>query len=84
MTTEPPSPRDDVPDEGDGAKFARGALQVASGAIPVVGGILAALAGAWSEREQAKVNRFFEQWVRMLEDEIREKEATVFAQAYGD
>lgn len=38
---------------------------------------MAALAGAWSEREQAKVNQFFEQWVRMLEDEIREKEATV-------
>ena len=77
MTTESPSPPDDVPEEGKGAKVARGALQVASGVIPVVGGILSALAGAWSEREQAKVNKFFEQWVRMLEDEIREKEATV-------
>lgn len=66
-----------MPEEGNAAKAARGALQVASGAIPVVGGILSALAGAWSEREQAKVNKFFEQWVRMLEDEIREKEATV-------
>ena len=77
MTTESPSPTDDVPEEGKGAKVARGALQVASGVIPVVGGILSALAGTWSEREQAKVNKFFEQWVRMLEDEIREKEATV-------
>ena len=68
MTTESPSPTDDVPEEGKGAKVARGALQVASGVIPVVGGILSALAGAWSEREQAKVNKFFEQWVRMLED----------------
>jgi hypothetical protein len=66
-----------IPEEGTAAKTARGALQVASGAVPLVGGILSALAGAWSEREQAKVNRFFEQWVRMLEDEIREKEATV-------
>jgi hypothetical protein len=71
------SPEDSLPEEGKAAKAARGALQVASGAVPLVGGILSALAGAWSEREQTKVNRFFEQWVRMLEDEIREKEATV-------
>lgn len=73
----PPPPEDGVPDESNAKKIARGALQVAAGAVPVVGGLLSALAGAWSEREQAKVNRFFEQWVRMLEDEIREKEATV-------
>lgn len=66
-----------MPEEGNAAKIGRGALQVVSGAIPMVGGIFSALAGAWSEREQAKVNRFFDQWVRMLEDEIREKEATV-------
>ena len=66
-----------MPEDSNAAKAARGALQVASGAVPLVGGILSALAGAWSEREQAKVNRFFEQWVRMLQDEIREKEATV-------
>lgn len=75
--TAAPPPEDGPPEEGKGGKIARGALQVASGAVPLVGGILSALAGAWSEREQAKVNRFFEQWVRMLEDEIREKEATV-------
>jgi len=78
MTTDyTPPPEEGMPEEGKAAKAARGALQVASGAVPVVGGILSALAGAWSEREQTKVNRFFEQWVRMLEDEIREKEATV-------
>jgi hypothetical protein len=65
------------PDEGSKGKLGRGALQVASGAVPFVGGIFSAIAGAWSEREQAKVNRFFEQWVRMLQDELREKEATV-------
>ncbi|WP_347888507.1 hypothetical protein ABHF54_01320 [Nitrosomonas europaea] len=68
---------DGIPDEGNAKKVARGTLQVIGGAVPLVGGLLSALAGAWSEREQAKVNRFFEQWVRMLEDEIREKEATV-------
>jgi hypothetical protein len=66
-----------APEEGKLNKVARGALQVASGAVPMAGGILSAIASAWSEREQAKANRFFEQWVRMLEDELREKEATV-------
>jgi hypothetical protein len=66
-----------APEEGKPAKVIRSALQVASGAVPFVGGILSAVASAWSEREQAKINRFFEQWVRMLQDEIREKEATV-------
>lgn len=76
--SEKTSPSDgEMPDEGKAGKAVRGALQVASGAVPFVGGILSALAGAWSEREQAKVNRFFEQWVRMLQDELREKEATV-------
>jgi hypothetical protein len=64
-------------EEGNVGKAMRGALQVASGVVPLVGGILSAIVGAWSEREQAKVNRFFEQWVKMLEEEIREKEATI-------
>lgn len=66
-----------VPDDGVGGKAARGALQVVGGVVPFVGGVLSAIAGAWSEHEQAKVNRFFEQWVKMLEEEIHEKEATV-------
>ena len=66
-----------MPREGNAPKIARGALQLAGGVVPVVGGILSAVAGAWSERDQAKVNKFLEQWLRMLEDEIREKEATV-------
>jgi hypothetical protein len=69
--------KEGLPEEGNTAKAMRGALQVASGAVPYVGGVLSAIVGAWSEREQAKVNRFFEQWVKMLEDEIREKEATI-------
>jgi hypothetical protein len=69
--------KEGLPEEGNTAKAMRGALQVAGGAVPYVGGVLSAIVGAWSEREQAKVNRFFEQWVKMLEDEIREKEATI-------
>lgn len=77
MTTDAPNTGNEMPEEGKAAKAARGALQVASGAVPLLGGFLSAIAGAWSEKEQAKVNRFFEQWVRMLEEEIQEKEATV-------
>jgi hypothetical protein len=77
MTSNLPSTGDEMPEEGKAGRAARGALQVASGAVPFVGGILSAIAGAWSEKEQAKVNQFFDQWVRMLEEEIREKEATV-------
>lgn len=45
--------------------------------MPVVGGVFSAISGAWSEGEQDKVNRFFEHWVRMLKDEIKEKEQTI-------
>ena len=65
------------PDEGRSAKIARGALQVISGAIPFAGGLFSAAAGAWSEHEQEKVNQFLKQWLKMLEDEVREKETTM-------
>jgi hypothetical protein len=77
MIAKVPGTGREMPEESKVGKATRGALQVASGTVPLVGGILSALAGAWSENEQAKVNRFFDQWVRMLEEEIREKEATV-------
>lgn len=69
---------DDVnlPAGGKGGKMGRGGLQVA-GSIPGVGGIFSAIAGAWSEREQERVNKFFEHWIRMLHDELKEKEATI-------
>lgn len=59
------------------AKYSRGALQAIGGAIPFAGGVFSAAAGAWSEHEQDKVNRFFEHWVRMLQDELKEKERTI-------
>ena len=77
MSKEADKDEANIPEKGNAGKVGRGALQVVSGAIPLVGGLLAALAGAWSEREQARVNKFFEQWIKMLEEEIREKEATV-------
>lgn len=69
---------DNYPSEGKVPKIIRGGLQVIGGAIPVAGGILSAAAGAWSEHEQEKVNNFFRQWIKMLEDELKEKEQTIF------
>lgn len=56
---------------------ARGALQVVGGSVPYVGGIISAVAGAWSEKEQDHFNKFFEYWIQMLKDEMKEKEATM-------
>lgn len=65
-----------MPKEGKLPKVIRAGLQVA-GATPVAGGVFSAIAGAWSEREQEKVNTFFQEWLRMLETEIKEKEQTI-------
>jgi hypothetical protein len=66
-----------LPQSSKAAKITRGALQAIGGAIPFAGGACSAIAGAWSENEQEKVNRFFEQWVHMLNDELKEKEDTI-------
>ena len=63
--------------EGSTSKVIRGALQVIGGAVPFAGGLLSAAAGAWSENEQERVNKFFRHWIKMLEDEIKEKERTI-------
>ena len=65
------------PQDSAVGKISRGALQVAAGAVPIVGGAFSAVANAWSEAEQAKANRFFEHWIQMLKDELKEKEQTV-------
>ena len=57
-------------------KVARGALQVA-GAVPFAGGLFAAAAGFWSEREQDRLNNFLQHWIKMIEDELREKQNTI-------
>lgn len=65
------------PKEGNATKIARGALEVIGGIVPFAGGFFSAAAGAWSDTEQDRVNKFFQQWIKMLEDEIREKERTI-------
>lgn len=49
----------------------------ASGVIPVAGGLLAAFAGVWGEKEQERVNRVIELWLKMLAEEMKEKERTL-------
>jgi hypothetical protein len=55
-----------------GGALIRGAINSFGGLIPVVGSVLSAAAGAWSEQEQEKFNQFIKQWIKMLEDEARE------------
>jgi hypothetical protein len=52
-------------------------LNVASGAIPFIGGVLSAAAGVWGEAEQERINNLLQQWLQMLEDELREKGQTI-------
>ncbi len=68
----------DVPVSGSNKNaLIRGALQAVGGAVPFAGGLLSAAAGAWSEKEQKKVNEFLQAWMKMLEEEMREKQETI-------
>jgi hypothetical protein len=58
-------------------KVLRGGLSVVGGAIPFFGGLFSAAAGAWSEAEQERVNRFIRHWLKMMEAEMAEKQQTV-------
>jgi len=65
------------PSTTPGGKYIRGALNAAGGAIPFAGGILSGIAGAWSESEQERVNNFLRHWLKMMQDELAEKQQTV-------
>ena len=77
MTDDNKESGDEFPETSKGAKYSRSAMQAASGLIPFAGGVLSAFAGAWSEKDQEHVNQFFRHWVQGIEDELREKEATL-------
>lgn len=72
------SERAEIPEASPAKKAARAGMQIAGGAVPFVGGVLSAAAGAWSEHEQDQINKVFRQWLEMLEDELREKGKTIF------
>ncbi len=57
---------------GAGPAVSRFALACLGGAIPVVGGVFGAAAGAWSEAEQKRFNKIFASWLKLQEDEIKE------------
>lgn len=61
----------------DKGKLGRAGLNAASGMIPFLGGILAAISAHWGEKEQEHANNMLRQWVQMLEDELREKGRTI-------
>lgn len=65
------------PESGNFGKYSRGALQAIGGTIPFASGVFSAIAGAWAEKDQEKVNRFLKHWVEMLKDELKEKETTI-------
>ncbi|MFH1973631.1 MAG: hypothetical protein ABIK13_03450 [Patescibacteria group bacterium] len=64
--------------EENGKRIVRAGMEVVGGLIPFAGGVLSAAATAWSEKDQDRVNSFFQHWLHMLADEIREKEQTIF------
>lgn len=66
----------ELPDSKVG-KYGRAGLNAVSGAIPFVGGLLSAAAGVWGEAEQERINKLLQQWLQMLEDELREKGRTI-------
>jgi hypothetical protein len=68
---------DEFPKGIRGGRAIRAVLNAAGGAVPFVGGVLSAAAGAWSEGEQEKINSFFEHWLKMLQDEMAEKAQTI-------
>jgi hypothetical protein len=76
-------PRSEVlPPSNDGSvashnKWVRGALNVAGGAIPFAGGFISAAANVWGEAEQERAMETLRAWVKMLEDELREKQRTI-------
>ena len=71
------SPDDEFPKGIRGGLAIRAVLNAAGGTIPLVGGLLSAASGAWSEREQEKINSFFEHWLKTLQDEMPEKAQTI-------
>lgn len=65
------------PEPNKASKIVRAGAQIVSGLVPFAGGLFSAAAGHWSEKEQDNVNNFFHSWMKMLEDEIKEKEQTI-------
>ena len=77
MDSETPDDVPDLPEGASGGRTLRVLLDAASGAIPLAGGVLSAAAGAWSERDQERINDFLKHWIEMLLAEMKEKRQTI-------
>lgn len=42
-----------------------------------LGAMYLAISDKWHDKNQDRANKFFQEWLRMLQDEVREKEATI-------
>jgi hypothetical protein len=69
------TPNDDR--KSGASKWVRAGMNTASGLIPFAGGFISAAAGVWSENEQEEALNVLRAWVKMLEDELREKQQTM-------
>lgn len=69
---------DPLENKSKGKDVIRAGMEVVGGALPFVGGFLSAAATAWSDKEQDRVNAFFKQWLKMLAEEMAEKEKTIY------
>jgi hypothetical protein len=77
MTEANSNPDDEFPKGIRGGRAIRAVLNAAGGAVPFVDGVLSAASGAGSEREQEKINGFFEHWLKMLRADMAEKAQTI-------
>jgi len=71
---------DQMPDELNpppAGKWVRAGMTAVGGAIPFAGGLFSAAAGVWSENEQEGALNVLRSWVKMLEDELQEKQRTM-------
>lgn len=48
-----------------------------TGAVEPLSSLYLAVSSQWHNEDQERANRFYEEWLRMLQDEVREKEATI-------
>jgi hypothetical protein len=60
-------------------KWLRGGLNALGGAVPVLGGFISAAAGVWGEKEQEEATNAFRSWMKMIQDEMKEKGETLAA-----
>jgi len=45
--------------------------------VPALGSLYLSVSNQWHDKDQERANRFFQEWLRMLQDEVQEKEATI-------